>query len=318
MISGVIVSLESVCLAAGDDGARATLEPLLAYGAAFDLRLSTARALVAGTSQSDPGFARESAARREAARLGLPIACIEDFPGNYRTVPGAPTRLLVMEGRFSLALYRARLGTQMPPAVIVPPARYDALRGAVRSAEPRSPPFDVLWAGQPETASCLATLEAIGGFLRREDVHLVFRAHPRDAGYERGEYRKLLSYVRHTDATAEPLAATLARPLRLVLTQYSSVAVEAGFLGVPSVHLLFPEAGGALLEAQKAYRVPMPCAEGAAFLVRGPGELATLDHALRDAPGRHAVMSRFCEIYHADAPQAGRLAQHLAGIIAAP
>lgn len=308
--------LESFALAAGDDGPRATLAPLLEFGARWGDAREGGRPLVCGTSQSEPGFALESAARRQAASLGIPIACIEDFPGNYREVDGAPTRLLVVEGEFSERLYRTRLKAP-PPMAVVPPARYDPLRGATPNPATDAPPYRVLWAGQPETASCLATLEGIRDFLRAPDLELLFRAHPRDAGYAAGAYRALLGALapRCRDASAAPLARLLREPLHLVLTQYSSVALEAGFLGIPSAHLLFNGAGADLLMSQKGYSVPMPCDAGASFLVNDTHSLGVLDTALRDAAARRSVLERFRRLYHAGEPQAARLVQSLAGIM---
>ena len=308
--------LNAVFLAAGDDGPRAALAPLLAFGARWGAVEKGARALVSGTSQSDAGFAVEAAARRRAAALGIPVVCIEDFPGNYREIDGAATRLLIVEGEFSERLYRTRL-QPAPQMAVIPPARYDALRGAALHAAAEAPPYRVLWAGQPETASCLATLEALLGFLRAPDIEFLFRAHPRDAGYATGAYRKLLAALapRSTDVTAAPLPQLLREPLRLVLTQYSSVAIEAGFLGIPSVHVLLADAGESLLQLQKGYKAPMSCDAGAAFLVNDTRSLGVLDQALRDVAARRSVLARFAALYQADRPQAARLAECVAGIM---
>lgn len=308
--------LDAVTLAAGDDGPRAALAPLLDFGARWGEARDGLRALVCGTSQSDAGFAFESVARRHATRLGIPVACVEDFPGNYREVEDAPTRLLVVEGEFSTCLYRARLG-RVPEIVVIPPARYDALRGAARSGAVDAPPYSVLWAGQPETESCLATLEAIRGFLRAPDVEVLFRAHPRDAGYTAGAYSALLAALapRSRDVTALPLAQLWREPLRLVVTQYSSVAIEAGFLGIPSAHVLLAGAGEALLESQKGYRVPMACHAGASFLVNDTRSMGVLDRALRDASARQSALERFAALFVTSTPQAGTLAASVAGIM---
>lgn len=310
-----MLPLAGIALVAGDNGPRAALAPLASAGAEFRAPQAGDRAFVAGTSQSEPGFAIESEARRRAARLGLPVVCVEDFPGNYRPVPGSRTQLLVVEAEFSRALYTERLGGAAPPMAVIPPARYDGLRGPARPRVAARPPHDVLWAGQPETDACLASLQALTGFLGQPDVRLLFRAHPRDLGVAAGAYQPLLSGLRHVDVSGEPLAATLARPLRLVVTQYSSVAVEAGFLGVPSVHVLLPGAGEALLFAQKGYRIPMACAAGASFLVREAREIRTLEMALRDDEARAAVMAKFRALYATETPQADRLRATIAGII---
>jgi hypothetical protein len=305
-----------VVLAARDDGPRAALAPLLAFGARWGKAGVGVRALVCGTSQSDAGFAFEAAARRQAASLGVPVACIEDFPGNYRDVDGAPARLLIVEGEFSARLYRARPAS-VPQMAVIPPARYDALRGGAHAPAASAPPYRVLWAGQPETASCLATLDAMQAFLHAPDIEFLFRAHPRDAGYTSGAYRTLLASLapRCTDVTALPLAQLWREPLRLVVTQYSSVAIEAGFLGIPSAHVLLPGAGEDLLQSQKGYRVPMPCDAGASFLVNDTRSMGVLDRALRDASARQSALERFTALYDASTPQAARLAASVAGIM---
>jgi len=189
------------------------------------------------------------------------------------------------------------------------PARYDALRGRAPNPGSRRPPYRVLWAGQPETGSCLATLAFAAPFLGSGEVEVLFRAHPRDAGHPHA-YKDLR--FRCKDVTATPLDELYRSPLDLVVTQFSSIAVEAGFLGVPSVHVLLPGAGARLLMSQKGYAAPMPCAAGASFLVEGTKSRSLLERALRDAPARNAVMARFRELYQADTPQAARLAEALA------
>lgn len=309
-------SLAGVALAAGDDGPRAALLPLLAFGARWGETRGGTRALACGASQSEAGFALESAARRKAANSGMPIVCIEDFPGNYREVEGAPTKLLVVEGEFSARLYRERLAS-VPQMAVIAPARYDGLRGVVRAPAADAPPYRVLWAGQPETESCLATLDAMRDFLGAPDIEFLFRAHPRDAGYAAGAYRALLAALapRNRDVTVLPLAQLWREPLHLVVTQYSSVAIEAGFLGIPSAHVLLAGAGAGLLQSQKGYRVPMPCDAGASFLVNGTRSMGVLDRALRDATARQSALERFAALYVTSTPQAGRLAASVAGIM---
>ena len=308
--------LEGVILLAGDDGPRAALTPLKSAGAHWSDAATAARALVVGTSQSDAGIAIEAAARRQAARAGIPVACIEDFPGNYREIDGIATSLLVVEGEFSVRLYRQRLRA-VPPMAVVPPARYDAQRQGAMTPTRGEPPYLVLWAGQPETESCIATLARMAEFLREPDIRFLFRAHPRDRGYAGGAYRDFLARLgtRARDVSSVPLVAVLKAPLQLVLTQYSSVAVEAGFAGIPSAYVLLPGAGEDLLFAQKGYRVPMPCDAGAAFHARNPDLRKMLDTALRDSGARAAVLARFRALYRAETPQTPHLVEHVAGII---
>jgi len=305
--------LHGAVLIAGDEGPRAALAPLESGGAQRCNPASKASVLISGTSQSDSGFAIEAAARREAARAGIAVVCVEDFPGNFRDLDDAPTQLLVVEGEFSVRLYRQRI-KRPPQMLVIPPARYDHLRQRSGCAVQR-PPFSVLWAGQPETAACLATLEALREFLRTSRIELLFRAHPRDRGHAQGAYRELLSGLRHRDVSTAALSSVMNLPLRLVLTQYSSVAIEAGFLGVPSVCVLLPEAGERLLHEQKGYRVPMACDSGAAFFLNDRKAAGILETALNDDLARVAVMQRFRALYQTDTLQAPVLISQLAGII---
>jgi hypothetical protein len=157
----------------------------------------------------------------------------------------------------------------------------------------------VLWIGQPETGDGLATLGALIPALRRQDPVLWFRAHPRDEGLPRGDYRHLLAAGKSAeDMTARPLNELLRRRPRLVVTQFSSVAVEAGFWGIPSLNILLPAAGGARLRDKKGYGVLPWCDVGASFLATNPAELAdALDVALNSESARRQVQKRFDEYF---------------------
>ena len=312
---GPVRTLEAVARAAG-----ARLADAAANGdsvEAWRACLATQRSplLVCGTSASIPGIATEMAARRAAAHLGIPVACIEDFPGNYAEVAAAPTRLLIAESEWSRDLYRAR-GCKLPIAVI-PPVRYDALRGPPLACVAARAPHCVLWAGQPETAHNLATLEWVLRALRTLAPNVLFRAHPRDPGVAGGAYAAFASLLgeRWIDVTGEPLAITLAREFHLVVTQFSSVAVEAGFLGVPSLHVLLSAAGGGALKTMKGYDTPAICAAGAAFIARDNTPAENVVAALTDETARQAVIARFVEAYRTDNPTLPMVMTALAGII---
>lgn len=320
-------------LVAADDGPRETLRPLVEHcgrtltdthpaAAADDGFWSTLLAerrpalFVVGTSNSARGRAIESAARRAAARAGLPIAAIEDYPGNYFDVPGATTRLLIVESPFSERVYRARI-TAPPPITVIAPARYDRWRVQVRSTVEPQAPYAVLWAGQPETRACIATLEWLLPQLAGLPAKLLLRAHPRDPALGSRVYGDLMvrAGVDSIDVSAEPVDATLARRLDLVVTQFSSVAVDAGFAGVPSLHVLLPDAGGGLLRQLKGYDIPAICDAGAAFLATGRPQDAPLHIALLDPAARERVMARFRALYAVNTPTAQLVAAALRDII---
>lgn len=311
-----------IALAAVDDGPRSTLDPVARQlatdlprfegGAAEDepywmdaFTRAGIRLLVVGTSNSARGRRVESAARRAAARGGVPVAAIEDYPGNYYELPDCPTRLLIVESAFSERVYRARSNAP-PPIVIIPPARYDRWRGLGRRTVVPRAPHAVLWAGQPETNACVATLEWLFPQLAGLPLKLLFRAHPRDPALGSHVYHELIAHagVECADVSAEPVEATLARQIDLVVTQFSSIAVDAGFAGVPSLHVLLPHAGGGLLRRLKGYDIPAICDAGAAFLAVGGPRDAPLGTALLDAAARERVMVRFRTLYAADVPKA--------------
>lgn len=324
-------SLNALLIAA-DDGPRDTLRPLVGFcdRPLADVRTPAAgeigywsalmaerrpELMVVGTSNSARGRRIESAARCAATGARLPVAAIEDYPGNYFDVPHAATRLLVVESAFSERVYRARPNT--PPMAIIPPARYDRWRGRAQDTAVPQAPYAVLWAGQPETAACVATLEWLLPQLAGLPLKLWFRAHPRDPALGGRVYGELLARggVDSVDVSAEPLEATLARRLDLVVTQFSSVAVDAGFAGVPSLHLLLPAAGGGLLRQLKGYSIPAICDSGAAFLATGGPRDDLLRTALFDAAAREEVMRRFRVLYAVDTPTAQLVAAALQDII---
>ncbi|MGH8616782.1 MAG: hypothetical protein ACREUW_03760 [Burkholderiales bacterium] len=324
-------SFRTCAFVAYDDGPVRTIDPVAraagarlvdtsAYGdsvEAWRAWLSAQRppVLVCGTSASIPGIATEMAARRAAAHLGIPVACIEDFPGNYAEVAAAPTRLLIVESGWSRDLYLAR--GHASPIAVISPVRYDALRGQPVACAAARAPYEVLWAGQPETAHNVATLEWVLRALRTLAPTVLFRAHPRDPGVARGAYAPFAALLgeRWIDVSAEPLAVTLAREFPLVVTQFSSVAVEAGFLGIPSLHVLLASAGGGALKTMKGYDTPAICAAGAAFLARDNTPPADVVAALTDETARQTVIARFVEAYRTDTPTLPMVMAALAGII---
>lgn len=317
-------------LVAADAGPRAALYPLQEpFGipladtgrsdAATDgywlglIRESGVRGVVCGTSDTPAGRAIEAGARRAAAAHGVPVAAIEDFPGNYYDVSGGAVALLVVESESAAALTRTKWQSACPPLAVLSPARYDRERRAAAALRTRvreqwhasSTPRAILWAGQPETLDCLRTLAAVLPALKRLGASLLFKAHPRDAGHVVGAYRPLIeaSDIAVEDVTALSVADAMALAPRAVITQFSSVAIEAGFHGIPSVSVLLPEAGGARLREKKGYGVPPCCAAGAAVCVTDadalPGALAS---TLVDESGRENIIRCFDAYFSTGTP----------------
>jgi len=213
--------------------------------------------------------------------------------------------VLVAESEPSAAHYRQRLGARCPEIWVCPSPRYDAQRRAATRFRERYARRDrarrtALWAGQPETGDAIATLRHVLPALANAGVELLFRAHPRDRGYLAGEYRALFAATRVavTDVTALALEDCLALSPEALLTQFSSVGVEAGFHGIPSVHLLYPDAGGKTLHAKKGYSVPPWCTTGAALLVeRVEQQDEVLRRALQDDRARAQTLRAFDDYF---------------------
>jgi hypothetical protein len=280
-----------IILVAGDEGPQSTLCPLVdaipsISVSSRDLACPTddywhelfgsrrVRRVVCGASDSPVGRALEAGARRAAVVARIPVVVIEDFPGNYYEVPGGQADILVVESPPVVTLTRSKFGGLCPQLKALSLARYDSLRHALPShrsimrnksvAQDRS--LSVLWAGQPETNDCLVTLRVLLPILAARGFELLFKAHPRDAGYSAGAYHSLLadSGITLRDVTHLASAEALLLAPRLVITQFSSTAIEAGFFGIPSLNVLLPNAGGARLMEKKGYQVPPHCLEGAA------------------------------------------------------
>lgn len=261
------------------------------------------RLLVCGTSGSEAGSMAERDARLAAKDAGIALACIEDFPGNYIHWDGAAADWLIVESEFSIRVYRSR-GGHLPRMVVIPPGRYDHLRGGARETIRPRGAATILWAGQPETNDSIATLGWLLEALQGQQYRLLFRAHPRDPGWKAGQYSSLLRGrgVAWEDVTNEPLSETFHRHIDLTVSQFSSVAIEGGFHGVPALFVLLPEAGAGTLKKLKGYSVPSVCEDGAGFLVTERSQSAVLKGALYDQAEREQVMTRFREVLSTDQP----------------
>jgi hypothetical protein len=106
--------------------------------------------------------------------------------------------------------------------------------------------------------------------------------------------------------TALSVADALAAGPRLVITQFSSVAIEAGFYGIPGLCVLLPDAGGARLREKKGYAVPPFCTAGAVDVVSSAKSVEpSLRRLLSDASFRDHLLRSFDDYFdvHASATQ---------------
>lgn len=277
--------------------------------------------MLCGTSKSECGFQIESNVRKAASLLDFPIICIEDFPGNYVDIDGSNTEILIVEGDFSKNIYKNRFAT-FSHMIACPSVRYDWLRARRNILkEPEDNCLSlacVLWAGQPEFDVNLYTLKALVPVLKELSVTLFFRAHPNDTEYEKSVYANYFDEMGlcWLDVTRTQIDSSLFDQVHLVVTQFSSVAIEAGFYGVPSLNILFEDAGEKLLLERTGSLTTNTIQNGASFVIRKQqGLLDYLRKCLADSNARKKVLSNFERTYETQRTQLPKLLQEIKDII---
>jgi hypothetical protein len=276
--------------------------------------------LLCGTSQSKYGFEFESNIRQASTLLGLPVICIEDFPGNYRGISGSNTEILVVEDDFSINIYKDKL-PHPSHTIVCPSIRYDHLRAHQINFEgirKTSTSFSVLWAGQPEFEVNFSTLKTLIPALNELSVTFLFKAHPNDTEYPKGSYQDYFNEVGLSwlDVSSAKIDSSLFDQVDLVITQFSSVAIEAGFHGIPSLNILLEDAGRKLLIERTGYATTSIIKHGASFLItEKQGFLERLKMCLTDLSARKKVMANFDRVYEARQIQLPKLLQEIKDII---
>jgi hypothetical protein len=269
-----------------------------------------------GTSQSDDGFRFEKHLRVAAFKLKLPIICIEDFPGNYRDVSDTETSLLILDNEFSLDLYKSR-GVKVPNYLIFTSVRYDYIRSSDAAIQEKYLYSSVLWAGQPEFQYNYNTLIRIAPKLKELSVVLMFRAHPGDSEYHNGVYAKYFDSLDLPwfDVTNKLIGSDLFQKISLVITQFSSLGIEAGFYGVPTVNVLFNDIGRQLLLKKTGSDELMAVHYNASFLIKDKISLENMKFFLTDLSLRAEVMKNFNELYKLNEKQLPKLFSAIRDII---
>ena len=176
----------------------------------------------------------------------------------------------------------------------------------------------VLWAGQPEFESNLHTLNTLIPLLNKLSVTLLFKAHPGDMEYRKGAYKDCLDGLRlpWLDVTGHKVDSNLFEQVDLVITQFSSIAIGAGFYGVPSLNVLFEGAGKNLLFERTGSLVTSAIAHDACFVINEQcGALDYLQMCLTDLNTREKVLLNFDLIYETQTVQLPKLLHKIEAII---
>jgi CDP-glycerol glycerophosphotransferase (TagB/SpsB family) len=179
----------------------------------------------------------------------------------------------------------------------------------------------ILWVGQPDGEYSFLALERLLRDFRDPKVSLLFRAHPRDSAYLAGRYNELLatSSLNVKDVSSYPDMIDLYHAADLVVTQFSSAAVEASYLGVPALYVLFDDLGRLNLEALKGYS-SLPWWENeSAFLVQREGQIAqVLTTALFDHEARARIRANFQSRFASRPSPVHAIADRVRELAAAP
>jgi len=233
--------------------------------------------IVVGTSGSRLGRELEFATRIVAKKLLMPLIVIEDYIGNYKSLKAGKPDILLVDSEESKLMYQKQLERECPQIEVVNNPRYDELRInmqqyrlKIQAIQQDIQQQSVLWVGQPETEDAVATLTQIIPILKEKNIPIYFKAHPRDTGYHQGIYGNIFKqygmvYQDVTDCSLDSILTDMSP--QLLLTQFSSMAIEAGFYGIPAVHVLFETIGQKRLFEDKGYTVPPHCNLGASWVV---------------------------------------------------
>jgi hypothetical protein len=273
-----------------------------------DFLFSDINGIVVGTSRSELGLSLESQCRIIAKKLGLPLVAIEDYPGNYQEVPFGQVDLMIVESNLAELAVVQKFGFNSPKISVGASLRFDHLRNNNKSYQLTLPKRGdgLLWLGQPETQDALTSLSRLLPQVEKLGMRFLFRAHPRDVGYKLGSYAQFFSKyseIVHDVSDIETSALLTLNPC-LTLTHFSSMAIELAFYGIPSVHLLFPDAGGATLSEINGYRVPHICSAGGSIAIFSEQDLMSLLPAIIfDLPTRDSVMRCFDNYFETKKPQ---------------
>lgn len=281
------------------------------------MRDKDVRAILCGTSDGLSDGNLEDLVKEAATECGVPVFVVEDFPGNYRARPRTRLDGLFVERNSLEQVYESR-GVEVDRIHRLGNPRYDHLRLVERDhlRETTRASLDlgdgsvILWAGQPDGENSFLTLERMLSSLKALEVKFIFKAHPRDELYSAGAYAPLLSQLSAwRDVTSWIETRGLCCAADLVLTQFSSVGVEASYLGTPALFVLFDDLGMTYLRSHKGYDIVPWASENCAFLLRSSDSIyERLKAALFDSVGRSEIRRRFDDRYGLKPPSAPAIA----------
>lgn len=261
--------------------------------------------VVLGTSTSEYGVKVEKSCFRAARDLQIPVVVLEDMPGNYQFDRNLLPNLVVVESE--LVVNHIRQKTAMPSSANVisgASVRYDLLRLQVKQGRQlniKNSSHRLVWLGQPETLANIISLEKLLPHLSRMGLELLFRAHPRDDGYHLGKYERLFWGCKNKiiDVSNYDIGTFFTCQPGLVLSHFSSLAIEFSFLGTPCCNVLFPESGGKIYTEMTGLKRPFLCEAGGSGTIYDSVSLeCELERLLFDEVARKAQMAYFDDYFN--------------------
>ncbi len=286
------------------------------------IRDCRADAVVLGTSTSERGVKIEQSCLHAANDLRIPVIVVEDLPGNYKPNQFLASELIVVESEQVVNYVRQKANLHRYSSVISGASvRYDSLRLQVkrgRRLNIKNSSHRLVWLGQPETLANLISLEAILPHLSRMRLELLFKAHPRDDGYRRGEYGQLFSGRNNNivDVSDSDNATFFSCQPGLVLTHFSSMAIDFAFLGTPCCNVLFPESGGKIYTEMTGLKRPFLCEAGGSGNISDMASVKQeLERLLFDEAVRRDQMACFDEYFDIETLQRPSVISAIEGVL---
>lgn len=263
----------------------------------------------------------EELAAMAAQRVGIPVFVVEDFPGNYWLKKNERLDGLFVEDDYLVEVHQSR-GVAPDSIQITGNPRYQMLsqinvdqnRAAIRHDLGLEGERVMLWAGQPDGENSFWALKRLFPGLVQNRVTLLFRAHQRDEIYLKGHYDELLAEnrIRVVDVSDHPDVIGICCASDLVATQFSSVAVEASYLGVPALFVLFDDLGKQYLRAYKGYDTLPWHQNGCGFLITDESDIIdVLNSALFNDSSRNMVCANFTRQFRARGDCVTAIGQHI-------
>jgi len=257
--------------------------------------------IVVGTSRSEDGRYLERSCCLAARQFGMLVVSIEDYPFNFNMNNLEFVDLLIVESNYVKKQYLNKTSSLIGRIDEGSLIRYGEIRQGMPLTDNPKPATRILWIGQPETLGCLNTLIRIMPHIRSLNLKLDFKAHPNDLGYFSGNSYASLLYDYNgciDDVSSFNLDDCIERKPFLVITQFSSLAIEVGFKGIPTLHLLYEDVGGALFNKMYGRRMPVMCEVAASLMINNTGqELAILKQLKLDQDYRMDLIKSFRNYY---------------------